>query len=289
MSKHHRTERHAGRQNLKNNDEALQVINFNNSHQSRLFIDSNDAIDGLIEKRLYSNPGKLIRQDTCQIGIKKVVMDYNIPNSNALNNNFKFQLSNQGATVFEVTMPIDYFATIDLYMVALAELMKNSQTFTDFSYANGLLVSSSTTFTWIPCCGISNNSLHGLFHFEGFTLSQKVTGNLLYTRYLDILISRVKDAQLNVNCYSENKPFDNKEHLSRVYIPLGAGQGVLNRIELDYVNPDFFPYRKRQLTQFEITIYDEYGNLVYTETTEIDGSFYEIKYMSYNIELVLVS
>ena len=289
MSKHHRTERHAGRQNLKNNDEALQVINFSNSHQSRLFIDSNDSISGLIEKRLYSNPGKLIRQDTCQIGVKKVVMDYNIPNSNVLNDTFKFNINTTGIPEFEVKMPIEYYSTIDLYMTALITLMNSAQALTVFSYTNNNLVSSLLPFSWLTCNGITNNSIHGMFYFDGFTLSQRVTGNLLYTRYLDILISRVKDAQLNVNCYSENKPFDNKEHLSRVYLPLGAGQGELNRIEVDYVNPDFFPYRKRQLTQFEITIYDEYGNLVYTETTEIDGSFYEIKYMSYNIELVLVS
>ncbi len=113
---------------------------------------------------------------------------------------------------------------------------------------------------------------------------------MLYTRYIDILISRIKDAQISVNTYTKNKPYDNKEHIARIYLPKGAGQtGIMDRVEVDFDIVDYFPYRKRQLTQFKIALYDEFGNYIYHATEPIDGSNYEINYLKYNIELSLVS
>lgn len=289
----HRTEKYVGSQKLKT-DHSIQVINFNNSHQSRLYIDSNDRSAGTIENRTYDNRGKIVRQDIAQIGTKKVLMYYNIPNVNTLNNEFKFTLQGEGLSTFTAIVPVGYYATINDFMTALITSMNNAQGLTTFSYNTlifpGGLVSDTLPWTWELSSGISNNTLHGLQYFEGFTTSQTISPTMLYTRYIDILISRIKDAQISVNTYTKNKPYDNKEHVARIYVSEKAGQtGISEKIEVDFDIVDYFPYRKRQLTQFKISLYDEFGNYIYHETETIDGNNYEINYLKYNIELSLVS
>lgn len=289
MTTHHRTDRFVGSQKI-NTDEVLQVINFPNSHQSTLYIDSDDK-NGFYNAGTYENPGKLIRQDISQIGVKKVVINYNIPNVNTLNNNFIFSI---GEAIYNIIVPIGYYADILEFMTALTIEMNLAQGVTVFSYLTtpfpgGLVASGGTLWAWRVCNGISNNSLHGLFYFEGSTNSQTVSGNMLYTEYIDILISRVKDAQITTNTYTSIKPYDTKEHIARIYLDNHGQSGVSEKIITTFENVDYFPYRKRQLTQFKIDMHDEYGNLLYVDSQTISGSSYEIKYLTYEIELSLLS
>lgn len=289
MHTHHRTERFTGSQNIKN-DEVVQVLNFNNSQQSRLFINSNDKTGGNYARSSYDNKGKLVRQDISQIGFKKIVLNYNIPNINTTNNVFRFAI---GEGTHTVTVPIGYYPTLQAFMTELASQMSAQGAFT-FTYTpNGTgsgVLTCDEDWRWLACIGINNNRPHGLFYFDGSHGSQTAIGDMLYTEYIDILISRVKNAQITINTYSQNRPFDNKEHVARIYLPSNVGKiDEFNKIIDNFTIVDYFPYRKRQLTQLKIDLYDEYGELLYTKPESINSSNYEIKYLTYNIELSLVT
>jgi hypothetical protein len=288
-----RTDHNTGSQNRDNEDMASAVINYPNSRTSNLFISSGDKTDGTYSNSLFQNNSKLIKRSASQIGLKNYNIFYCIPNINLGNNTIKIVIDGAPGPDPEYVLtitPQNYNTIAELYAEITSKLtIATGETFSIGPIDDCVVTLSCTkSFRFEQCTFMDKGkSAHGLF-YTGFSLvpSMKAVPQLIYTSYIDVLISDIKDAEIGQSTFTEIKAFSTSEHLTRIYLSDPTiPQYLTNEIE----NVDYFPYRHRSLTTFQITIYDEYQAIIYNETQTLDNNLYEIPLIKYEMMLNIIA
>lgn len=287
-----RTEHYVGFQNRDQEDMASSVINYPNSRSSNLYISSEDKTDGTYANALYQNNSKLIKRQTSQIGLKRYNIFYCIPNINLSNNSVTVVIDGGvGPDTTHTTSIVlkNYETIVELYDEIKGKLSTISGETFNYSVQDCVVtLTCSKSFRFADCPFINNgSSVHGLFYTGSSNVdSLKAVPELIYTRYIDVLITDIKDAEIGQSTFTEIKRFSKIDHLSRIFLKSNT---IPQYIDQEFDNIDYFPYRHRSLTTFQITLYDEYQNVIYSQLQSLDNSNYEIKTLKYEFVLNIIS
>ena len=288
-----RTEHKMGLQNRDSEDLASPVINYPNSRSSNLYVSSDDKIDGTYSSALYQNNSKLLKRQTSQIGLKRFNIFYCIPNIHLGNNSIKITIEGGEVPDTEHTTtitPKNYDTIAELYAEIIAKLnLATGQTFSIDPIQDCVVTLTCTkSFRFEQCPFIDRGtSVHGLFYTgTSFVENMKAVPQLLYTRYIDVLISDIKNAEIGQSTFTEIKAFSSVDHLSRIFL---KDNTIPQYLDTEFSNIDYFPYRHRTLTSFVITIYDEYQSVIWNQTQIIDNNIYEVKELKYEFVLNIIS
>ena len=288
-----RTDLRVGDQKRDATDQAMNVITYEHARSGNLYISSNDKVDGTYANSLYQNTNKLLRRDTSQLGIKHISFDYCLPNVNARNNNFKFMVQDS-VLVFDITMDSKNYETPQEFYDALiikmnAEILAGGSLAFMSVVINGCesILSSTVAYKFIKSNGIDfGDALHGIFYSD-YTLTMKTISNMQYTRYIDILITELKSAEMGSTTFTKIHNYPSIDHIYRLFI--NQTTTVPRFINKEVYNIDYITYRHRTLTSFQITLFDEYQQVLYSETQNIGSGNYEVPYVKYNMTINLIS
>jgi hypothetical protein len=290
MNRVNRTEHLTGNQNS-SKDEALQVVTYDNSRRGHLYIDSDDKQDGTYQNAIYGNRNKLINHNIHSIGTKELNILYKIPNINESNNKIVYIFNTGGLTVRTATLTIGNYTTIaDLYteiviqmnLVNGAEGTFSTSTLTDTS----ITLLSTVDFKIISCTAVNNSECTGLF-YTGFTPSMVLIPTLQYTKYIDFIISELKQSQITRDTFTKSKTFNEKDHIARIFI---NEELIIPRIiDKEYEVISYFPFIHRDLEQFQIYLYTDKAVLINSNIQTIDSIDYEVRELEYNISFSVMS
>lgn len=289
----HRTEEKSGFTGRIKNDMADQVITFPNPQSSNLFISSSEKIDGTYQLARYKNESKLIDHQVTQTGLKYYRFNYSLSNSNPKNNTFFFELEGILMT-WTATMPTENFITVASLMDELIMQLNMfiapdvfAWTFSPPLTNNAIVILSCTkNFKFLDNSSAVNCgfSLYGIQSSNNFTsgLQMSILPELQYTKYIDMLISEIKNDEILNASFSQSQNFDNKNHLYRIYIDDVVT--VPRIIEREIINIDYFKLRNRDIFDIEISLFDEYKTPIYSEVfSGQNGDIFEIPYIKYEL------
>ena len=295
----------------RNLDSAENVINFPNTLSSDIYVDSDDKEHGSYVNAIYENANNLITAQVSRVGLKFVDMDFNIPNSNIRNNEYKF-IVDGSATILNFTLPVKKYLTVtelldeiktEMETVAAADLNPIVITFTEINNTSKYTMTSDVGFKFVSCSGIDyGTNLHGIKYTAGFITSIIIIPKLYYTRYIDILISELGDAKVMTHRFSQPKRFNVGNHLTRLYIPWHSkindnGSTIskqLTNFQRENININYYPFRHRDITEFQISLFDEYQEILTLETHEVDttdpitSTICAVPYVKYNLVLSII-
>lgn len=256
-------------------------------HQSNLYLDSDERNDSSvsISRALYKSE-LILSSDIYQIGLSRVHLKYNIPTINGRNNTIRF-FSSVSNTVHTALIDdgLDTFHTPTTLIASILTAL-NSQTaasglvFTapavdninfafDITSNNGefQFLTSSHVDRGLPCSGIRAMSEPS---FE-----QRVLCKCFYTSYIDFASNGVKQGQTRSNCFGKGTRFSNSEHIHRQHINIFFEAYNDITIDDEIHNITYNKVRQRNLTELEIVLYDEFGDILYSSN--------DIPYLSYSL------
>jgi hypothetical protein len=300
MSKHHRTENLTGRQNRQSDDQVIPVVTYDNTRNSSLFISSSDKIDGTYSQALYQNDAKLLKQSISSLALKKFHMDYCIDNVNSKNDTIRFLAYPTGFPTTTVYTAIigkeNYTSIIDLYDNIIVKLNggEGSPPPITFSYlSEGCVVTlmSTGTFQILSCSAVDfGSSCHGLHYTNEPVVdpeNMKVVPGLQYTNFVDIVLTELGDSRVTSSTFTGTQFYPLSGHFSRVFCD--ETTQIPRTIDFTTDTPQYVSYRHRELTSFLVSLYDEYGSIIFSEVNQIGESMYEIPKITYEIKFNLIS
>jgi len=287
----HRTESKTGITGRMKNDKAEQVITFPNPQSSNLFISSSEKIDGTYQLARYRNESKIMDHQVTQTGLKYYRFNYSISNSNPKNNTFIFELEGL-LTTFTATMPTENYITVPDLMDELINQLNISAAPDVFSWSTPLLnnaivnLSCTKNFKFLNSSSAVNSgfSLYGIQSSNNFTsgLQMSILPELQYTKYIDMLISEIKNDEILNTSFSQSQNFSNTSHLHRIYIDEVVSLPRI--IEREIINIDYFKLRNRDIFEVSISLFDEYKQPIYSETfSGQNGDIFEIPFIKYEL------
>ena len=285
-----RTDLRVGDQKRDATDQAINTITYKHARSSNLYISSADKVDGTYSNALYQNTNKLLRRDTSQLAIKNINIDYCLTNINGRNNFFKFLIQGDITIYSVIITPHNYETATDFYnqlviqmnqvLIAGASLAVISVVVDDCVS----VLSSTIAYKFTKSSGIDyGDAMHGLFYGD-YSLSLKTVSNLQYTRYIDILITELKSAEMGSTTFTEIHQFPSIDHIYRLFI--NESSIIPRTIHKNIINLDYVTYRHRTLTSFQITLFDEYQQILYSE---VDPQNFEIPYLKYEMTINIIS
>ena len=290
MERVNRTEHITGNQN-RSNDDALQVITYDNSKKGHLYIDSNDKVDGTYQNGIYINRNKLINNRIHSIGTKEINISYKIPNINESNNTIVYVFNSGPQTPRLATLTVGNYENItDLYTEITTQMNLVSGGVGTFSVSDitntNVKLLSTFDFKIISCNAVNNSDCTGLFYTQ-FTPDIVVNPTLQYTKYIDVVINELKQAQITNDTFTKSKTFNEKDHIARIFI--NKELSIPRVVDKEYKIISYFPFRHRDIEQFQIYLYTEKAQLINSNVQTIDSIDYEVKDIEYNIIFSIVS
>ena len=292
-------------------DSAQNVVIFPNVLSSDVYIDSDDRISGNVSNGIYSNKNNLLTAQVSRVGLKFVDMHFNIPNNNDRNNTYIMEFVG-GSGPIPKTLPTRNYETANGLYIDIVNMIVGASvdaglvgyTLTIIPDDDRLYqFTSSVGIKFLVCSGISfGTNLHGLSYTSGFVNEYKIIPNLFYTRYIDILVNEIIDAKVMSHKFSQSKRFNTSNHLSRLYIPFESkditdpasiGKQKIN-FQRETVNINHYPFRHRDVSEFQISLVDEFQEPIYvgsqeiTTTDPITTITSEIPYLKYNFVLSII-
>lgn len=271
-------------------DTVQPVLVYENSRHSKLFLNSHDKLDGTYANAIYQNNSRLVPGGVTSIGLSRSHLDYRIPNINSRNNIVKFQVSGDVA-IYTGVFATDNRDTVTEMYTAIVALMNGLKpnTFTFNENIDGTVsLIGSTDYRFLSCSFIDyGRSSHGLYYVTGYVPEIKTIARLQYTRYIDIGISEIRNGIINNNTFGANKKFSSIDHLTRVFVD--EKLTIPRFIDNDIANIEYFTFRDRALTNLEVTLYDEYEKVIWSDVFNINGEFIELPYLSYELDFILIS
>ena len=287
----------------RNVDEAQNVVIFPNVLSSDLYIDSDDRISNNISTGIYNNKNNLLTAQVSRVGLKFVDMHFNIPNSNDRNNTYIVEFVG-GTGAKTKTLPVKNYETADELYIDIVDMLVEAADddglvaviSIDLNIDGIYVINSNIGFKFSVCSGISfGGNLHGLIYTAGFVKTYKIIPNLFYTRYIDILIDEIIDAKVMSHKFSKPKRFNTSNHLSRLYIPFDENNVQKINFQRETVNINYYPFRHRDVSEFQISLVDEFQQPIFAGTQEItttdpvSNTTVEIPYLKYNFVLSIIS
>lgn len=292
MSLHHRTQHKMGQQGFVTDkrDEIINVETYPNKMQSRLYISSDDKIDGTYANAEYFCPNSALKNGVSAVGIESVSILWSIPNINGYNNNIIFEIA--GDAVYNVSLDIDDYATnTALYTEIIKQLNSPFNPLTPFSFTQNkdssiTLEHDTLGFNFVNCSFINNgDSVHGLF-YTSFVSEIISVPYLLYTTYIDLEIDELLSDQIAQSTYSKEEHFQTSHHLARIQTDTLGVFGLPYNIIKEYNHINYVPFTHRDIKDLRLRILDQYNNELWSQSF-IDGTLneFEIKNLKYNIVL----
>jgi len=294
-------------------EDFINVINYPSTRTSGLYIDSTDINFGGYEKSTYENTNNLIPLQISRLGLKYINMSYRIPNMNPLNNIFKFLIDGNPTEILFAFGTTDWLDPQTMFMAIKQEMQTEALSqvgvvlVVDFTRQNGTDVwsmTSSIPIQFQQSIGITyGGNLHGMKYTpDGYFSEMLIIPRMYYTSYIDILISEIRDNSIVPHKFSSNKRFAESEHISRIYIPfvnrITDNNEVIARQMKEFarenVNINYYAFRHRDVNSFQITLIDEFENVIATENQVIDLDNPEgqitnqIEFLKYNIVLSII-
>ncbi|UCH72243.1 MAG: hypothetical protein JSW62_01470 [Thermoplasmatales archaeon] len=296
----------------RNIDLAENVVIFPNTLTSDIYIDSDDRIDGDLGSAIYENKNNIITAQVSRVGLKFADFSYNIPNSNTRNQQYKFEvIGGSGEIIFNLPIK-DYLTAADLFADIKTQMETEALSqagvvivvsFTEINNTGKYSMSSTVGFSWSICNGISyGGNLHGMHYTHGFITDIEIIPRLFYTRYIDILITEIRDAKIMTHKFTQPKRFNVSNHLTRLYIPFIKkidDNGLIvqkqsKNFQRENININHYPFRHRDITSFRITLIDEFQEPLAYETQTIlninptVNFIEEIPYVKYSLVLSII-
>lgn len=287
-------------------DTADNVVIFPNTTSSDLYIDSSDRTLGGISKCQFENPNNLMPIQISRIGLKFYDFSFRLPNSHQNNNKYTYLLD--GDLVEKTfTLPVkNYEDPLVLLSDIKAGIESTSSaviTITSYTIYGGYNINSTIPIKFVNCTGISYGAnLHGIPYTNGYFQDIIVVPRLFYTRYIDILITEIRDNSVLPHKFSEVKRFSASDHISRIYIPhiskIDDSDKVISRQLQEFTrenaNINYYSFRHRSVPTFQITLIDEFQielpsitqNISMVNPAQTINS--EIELIKYNIVLSII-
>jgi len=285
----HRTEHKMGTQgfNTDPRDETKNVTIFENYMKERVYISSDNKMDGTYSDAEYNNDSSIVKRGVSGIGIEDIDIFYSIPNVNGNNNVIRWQegLGPQLTATIKIGHYEDYTA---LYTEIIDKLNSNPLSNGTYTYEDSDLPSislkSTISFVFLECNFINNGgSLHGLYYTDFDILEYKSVPYLLSTSYIDIVISDILNGQIAQSSYGKQQLFNTTQHLARIIVDLN-GQPI-QHIKKSYEIINYIPFRHRDIKNINIMLLDENNNILWSSVVSHDGKDYELKYLKYFMTL----
>lgn len=269
------------------------------SKKSRLYIDSDDRVGSAttLLSNAYYKSNQIMRADVKQIGLSKIHLRYNVPTINERNNRLTF-LSSSSGLQHSVVLLDGYYTPLTLMQMIRDRLNTITGTsgltfsIAQFGLVNFTLTSAGGNFKFIngdlsdshvyrghPCSGITE--------MVDFSNVIEVLAKCFYTSYVDILVPDLKIGQVRESFFSNTlytvNPFD---HLHRVHVNIDREAYDNIIIDDEIHNIHYSDIYQRRLTELNISLYDEFGDLIY-DKKNTGGNY--TNYISYGLEISLVS
>lgn len=257
------------------------------SHNSTLYIDSDKRVSGPTNSANYTS-SEIIRQEVSRVAVNSVHVSYNIPTININNAEVTFFSPASGSN-HTVVLNEGYYTPTTLTAELQTQLNSVSGasliTFTISPFVGSTIaytVTGTNAFQFITSLQVDRGlSCTGLYPMSAPNTSIIINTKCLYTSYIDFCISSLKEGQTRANTFSQFTKFPNSEHLFRQYIHVE--RGIYNDIIIDkqIQNLHYNKIRQRKLSELQIQVYDEYGDLFF--------EFPDVTYLSYALEISLLS
>ena len=283
-----RQEHKQGIQNAHDIDDVVkQVTNFPNYRSERVYIYSNNKLDGTFSNARYENSNSIIKRGVSGIGIEECHINYCITNINERNDSIDFIY---GGLPHMATLPIKNYETITDLFTAIVTAMNGAIVPNPFSFAINddctVDFEISAPFQFNNCSFINfGESVHGLYYTSSTVMKLKTVPHLQYTSFIDIAVTDITNSQLAQSTYGKQQRFNTIAHIARVHIDdtITIPRKIVKKYDSKI---NYFPYRHRSLHSLAITLYDEYNNSLFTKVFEsTSGETIELQNLKYSIVL----
>ncbi len=264
-------------------------------NESLLFIDSSDRLsDTLYNAASYQDTSGLVKQQITHVGMKSYHFDNLIPNINDRNNVITFW-SDVDAAEFSATIPNGNY-TIAALMTAIQVALNAAGSAVTFTLAvvpvgslGEYTVTGNNLFRFVSSSHIDRaRPCSGLFITDSSILSQTVIARGLYSRYIDVLISNLKEGQVLSNTFSKTTKFNNFSHLQRIILHPQEDKAE-STVTREIYSIHHTRIRPRNVVDLIIDLYDEFGDLVHAPVQNLGGDNYGIDYLKYLFTISLKS
>lgn len=290
MTAHHRKNYAVGGIGRNQFDTVQPVMVYENSRHSTLLLNSDDKLDGTYADAVYQTDSRLVPGGVTSIGLSHSHFDYRIPNINKRNNILRYQLDGDIA-IYVGVFTTDNRDTVTEMYTAIVNLM-NGLTPGIFSFTENLdgsvTLIGSTNFTFLNSTFIDyGRSSHGLYYVTGYVPQITTIARLQYTRYIDVVVSELRNAVINNNSFGATKKFSTIDHLTRIYVD--ASVNIPRFVDKNISNIDFIPFRDRALTNMRVSLYDEFEQVIWSDVVDVNGELVELPFLSYELDFSLIS
>lgn len=271
----------------------VRSINYDNTRKADLHFDSNDKVDGTYQRAFFDNKNKLVNKQVYNMGVKEIHINYGIHNINQSNNTFFFTVQTGPPISYTIQLtPGNYTTTSALGTEIVSKMNAQTNIFTlsattDTSYT----ITSTTAFNFDFSSGIEQSDCTGIFVSDPHTIIEFFP-TLQYTRYIDFIISELKNNIITRDTFSSTKTFSEKDHIARVYVDHVNGElktEIPRKIIQKNKNINYFPVRSRDIDSCEIRLYNDKGLAIYSAVQNINGKLYEEKHLTYDIIFTMTS
>ena len=283
----------AGDLNQAPNDKALKVEVHPNSHTSLVNVYSEDRLsNSTYSQARYSIGGEILQSKVNKLAMFSYDMRYNVPNINSRNNIITFFSTASGLN-HTVTLDEEHYLRAALMIeirsklntVSGASLLTFSEVETfdsvyELSAVGGSFrfLSSSHIDRAAPCSGLLKTT--------GNVSSMLVVVGAQYTDYIDVVIESFRDAQILQNSFTKDNIFPSTGHMFRIPIDQFDSDAYCFHRE-QFFNLNFVTIRNKQLNTLEISLYDQFGELVYTPTQQLANQVFNIPLIKYEMKFTI--
>lgn len=254
------------------------------THDSLLYIDSDEKAFGLINNATYSSE-EILRQEVDRLAINKIHIRYNIPTINPRNADITFFTTSSGIN-HSVSITEGWYDPGSLMTELIIRLNSVSGasgcTFSVSGGNNVYTITGTTPFQFLSSSHVDRGlPSSGLRPMDNPATTIKVNTKGFYTSYLDFCVTSLKEGNTRSNTFSHYTRFPNSAHLFRQHVNLTRGAYFDLIIDQEVHNLHYSRVRKRKISDITIEIYDEFGDLVYEAV--------DVSYLSYALEISLLS
>lgn len=259
----------------------------NDKHSSLLYIDSDERVNGSYADAFFKSE-EIVGPSVYKLGVSKIHVKYNLPTIIAGRNDTITFFSPTSGLNHSVILDPGYYTPVllageietQLNTVSGASGVTFSATKV-INSTNTYTITALTTFQFISSTHVDKGrSSSGITVMSTPSLGITVCIKCFYTSYLDWIIQPLKESAVRSSTFSAFTNFSNSGHIFRQHV--NQFPGVYSDIAVDYTidNINYNKVRRRILTDLNIQLFDEYGDLIFN-----DGS----NYLSYAMEISLLS
>jgi hypothetical protein len=274
-------------------DNAIKVEIHPNAHTSLLNVNSDDRLtNSTYAQANYSIGGQILQSNVNKLAMFSYDIRYCISNINRRNDIITFFSSSSGLE-HSVTLISGHYTRDNLVSHIVSQLNGvTGSSGLEFSGdkivdCNYTLSSDGGEFRFLSSSHIDRASpCSGLFITTDTVPSMIITLGAQYTNFIDVIIDNFRDAQIIQNTFTKDNIFPIIDHMFRIPIEQNEDNAfVFQREQL--FNLNYVSIRNKELSTLQISLYDQFGELIFSPTQQLGSQSFNIPLIKYEMKFTI--